>query len=118
MGQPAPWLSLWSYYSAQILLFGALGGIRPPAPETITVLSRPCGTSRREARYCRAWRGASSSGSEIVRQGYASPPPVARREARLATGLPATALAGLDFHQLDSCERFPSAHVDFPLSQA
>jgi len=49
---------------------------------------------------------------------YASPPPVARREARLATGLPATALAGLDFHQLDSFERFPSAHVDFPLSQA
>src|SRR5882724_7500499 len=37
------------------------------------------------------------------------PPPVARREARLATGLPATALAGLDFHQLDSFERFPSA---------
>jgi len=49
---------------------------------------------------------------------YASPPPVARREARLATGLPATALAGLDSHQLDSFERFPSAHVDFPLSQA
>jgi hypothetical protein len=48
----------------------------------------------------------------------ASPPPVARREARLATGLPATALAGLDSHQLDSFERFPSAHVDFPLSQA
>jgi len=41
---------------------------------------------------------------------YASPPPVARREARLATGLPATALAGLDFHQLDSFERFRSAH--------
>src|SRR6266481_428335 len=35
-----------------------------------------------------------------------SPPPVARREARLATGLPATALAGLDSHQLDSFERF------------
>jgi len=42
---------------------------------------------------------------------YASPPPVARREARLATGLPATALAGLDSHQLDSFERFQSAHV-------
>jgi hypothetical protein len=42
---------------------------------------------------------------------YASLPPVARREARLATGLPATALAGLDFHQLDSVERFRSAHV-------
>ena len=26
------------------------------------------------------------------------PPPVTRREARLATGLPATALTGLDFH--------------------
>jgi len=34
------------------------------------------------------------------------PPSVTRREARLATGLPATALAGLDFHQLDSYERF------------
>ena len=34
------------------------------------------------------------------------PPSVARREARLATGLPATALAGLDLHQLDSVERF------------
>ena len=45
---------------------------------------------------------------------YASPPPVARREARLATGLPATALAGLDFHQLDPFERFPSAHVRLP----
>ncbi len=31
---------------------------------------------------------------------------VARRKARLATGPPATALAGLDFHQLDSFERF------------
>src|SRR5438093_5526006 len=37
---------------------------------------------------------------------YASLPPVTRRKARLATGLPATALAGLDFHQLDSFERF------------
>jgi hypothetical protein len=31
---------------------------------------------------------------------------VACRKARLATGLLATALAGLDFHQLDSVERF------------
>src|SRR2546422_11305649 len=37
---------------------------------------------------------------------YASLPPVARRKARLATGPPAAALAGLDFHQLDSFERF------------
>src|SRR5438045_1537978 len=37
---------------------------------------------------------------------YASLPPVARRKARLATGLPASALARLDFHQLDSFERF------------
>jgi len=34
------------------------------------------------------------------------PPSVTRREARLATGPPATALAGLDLHQLDSFERF------------
>jgi len=34
------------------------------------------------------------------------PPSVTRREARLATGLPATALTGLDLHQLDSYERF------------
>ena len=33
-------------------------------------------------------------------------PTVTRRNARLATGLPAAALAGLDFHQLDSFERF------------
>jgi hypothetical protein len=38
------------------------------------------------------------------------PPPVARREARLATGLPATALARLDSHRLDSFERFQSGH--------
>jgi len=34
------------------------------------------------------------------------PPSVTQREARLTTGLPATALTGLDFHQLDSFERF------------
>lgn len=44
--------------------------------------------------------------------------PVARHGARLATGLSAQTLTGLDFHQLDSFERFPSAHVDFLLSQA
>jgi len=32
--------------------------------------------------------------------------PVTRQKARFATGLPATVLAGLDFHQLDSFERF------------
>ena len=32
--------------------------------------------------------------------------PVARRGARLATGLPATALTGLDFRQLDSIQGF------------
>jgi len=37
---------------------------------------------------------------------YASHPPVARRMATLATGLPATALTGLDLHQLDSNKRF------------
>ena len=30
--------------------------------------------------------------------------------ATLATGLPATALTGLDFHQLDSFERFHLTH--------
>ncbi len=49
---------------------------------------------------------------------YASHRPVSRPMARLAAGLPATALTGLDLHQLDSFERFPSAHIDFPLSQA
>ena len=34
------------------------------------------------------------------------PPSVTRREARLAIGPPATALAELDLHQLDSFERF------------
>src|SRR2546425_10552478 len=46
---------------------------------------------------------------------YASLPPVARRKARLATGLPATALAGLDFHQLDSFERFHPLTWTLPL---
>src|SRR2546426_11953830 len=48
---------------------------------------------------------------------YASLPPVARRKARLATGLPAAALTGLDFHQLDSFERFHPL-TGIPLSQA
>ena len=43
------------------------------------------------------------------------PPSVTRREARLATGLPATALAGLDFHQLASYWRVSSAHLESPL---
>ena len=34
--------------------------------------------------------------------------------ARLATGLPATALTGLDFHQLDSYRKVSSAHLEFP----
>ncbi len=42
------------------------------------------------------------------------PPPVTRREARLATGLPATALTGLDFHQLDSYERFHQLILNSP----
>ena len=42
------------------------------------------------------------------RQGalYASHPPVTRRMATLATGLPATALTGLDLHQLDFNKKF------------
>ena len=36
---------------------------------------------------------------------------------RLATGLPATALAGLDFHQLDSFEGFVRSH-GFPYACA
>jgi hypothetical protein len=39
---------------------------------------------------------------------YASHPPVTRRMATLASGLPATALAGLDFHQLDFNKEFHS----------
>lgn len=41
------------------------------------------------------------------------PPSVTRREARLATGLPATALTGLDLHQLDSYERFHQLISEF-----
>jgi hypothetical protein len=37
---------------------------------------------------------------------YASHPPVTRQMATLATGLPATALTGLDLHQLDFIKRF------------
>ncbi len=52
-----------------------------------------------------------------VERVYASLPTVARRKARLATGLLATALAGLDFHQLDSFERFRPL-TGIPLPQA
>jgi hypothetical protein len=37
---------------------------------------------------------------------YASHPPVTQRMATLATGPPATALTGLDLHQLDFNKRF------------
>ena len=40
---------------------------------------------------------------------YASHPPVARRMATLASGLPATALTGLDSHQLDSNKGFTNS---------
>jgi len=43
------------------------------------------------------------------------PPSVTRREARLATDPPATALAGLDLHQLDSYERFHQLILNSPL---
>ena len=49
--------------------------------------------------------GAESS-RPVLLLSTLQPPPVTRREARLATGLSATTLAGLDFHQLDSYERF------------
>jgi hypothetical protein len=39
------------------------------------------------------------------------------RDARLTTGMPATALALLEFHQLDSFERFIRS-FEIPLSQA
>ena len=58
--------------------------------------------------------GAESSEAHLLAV-YASLPPVARRKARLATGLPATALAGLDFHQLDSFERFHPLIWNSPL---
>ena len=41
------------------------------------------------------------------------PPSVTRREARLATGLPAAALAGLGLHQLESYERFHQLISEF-----
>ena len=45
---------------------------------------------------------------------YASHPPVARRMATLATGMPATALTGLDLHQLDSYKEFHCLITDPP----
>jgi hypothetical protein len=42
------------------------------------------------------------------------PPSVTRREARLAIGPPATALAELDLHQLDSFERFHQLILNSP----
>ena len=64
------------------------------------------GVDIRNGKRFRSWTLAAR-----VLAAYASHPPVARREARLATGLPAPALAGLESHQLDSLERFRSAHV-------
>ena len=55
--------------------------------------------------------------AECVGLPFASLPTVTRPKARLATGLPATALAGLGFHQLDSFERFHPL-TGIPLSQA
>jgi hypothetical protein len=49
---------------------------------------------------------------------YASHPLVAHRMARLAASLPATALTGLDFHQLDSIDWFHSLMCWFLQSQA
>jgi hypothetical protein len=49
---------------------------------------------------------------------YASHPLVAHRMARLAASLPAMALAGLDFHQLDSIDWFHSLMFWFLQSQA
>src|SRR5262249_37546100 len=60
--------------------------------------------------------GAESSRPTLLLSTLLSPP-VTRRKARLATGLPATALAGLDFHQLDSFERFHPL-TKIPLPQA
>ena len=42
------------------------------------------------------------------------PPPVTRREARLASGLPATTLTGLDLHQLVPLREVSSAHLESP----
>jgi len=56
--------------------------------------------------------------SELITHGllavYASHPPVTRRMATLATGLPATALTGLDLHQLDSYKEFHCLITDSP----
>lgn len=45
---------------------------------------------------------------------YTSLSAVARRKARLVAGLLAAALAGLDFHQLDSLRKVSPAHIDSP----
>ena len=49
--------------------------------------------------------GAESARPALLRV-YASPRRSPGAGARLATGLPATALTGLDLHQLDSIQRF------------
>jgi hypothetical protein len=46
---------------------------------------------------------------------YASHPPVTRRMATRASGLPATALTGLDLHQLDFNKRFRYLIIVSPL---
>ncbi len=51
---------------------------------------------------------------QFVLAHYASHPSVTRRMATLATGLPATALTGLDFHQLDSYKEFHCLITDSP----
>ena len=72
----------------------------------------PSATSMASASRSDQFRSSSLAAYSLAV--YASHPPVARRMATLATGLPATALTGLDLHQLDSYKEFHCLITDPP----
>ena len=76
----------------------------PITPRITVRRIRPSASSMASASRSDQFR--SSSLTAYLLAVYASHPPVARRMATLATGLLATALTGLDLHQLDFNKRF------------
>ena len=87
----------------------ACPGLRTPAAPNDLALAvvqiLPSAFERASASATMSDFGAESSRPATLLSTL-QPPSVTTREARLDTGLPATALTGLDLHQLDSFERF------------
>ena len=74
-------------------------------PRSAAFAMRPSVLLTTSASATRTDFGAESARPAPLRV-YASPRRSPGAGARLATGLPATALTGLDLHQLDSSQRF------------